>query len=129
PGKEHVALISDGLWKRRFGTDPQVVGKRVQLNGEPYTIIGVMPPDFNFPTSNHEIWAPLALDSLKYDRGHGFLQGVARLKPNVTVEQARVDLQSIEEQIKKENPSWGRGLLVKVMPLHEYRLGDLDRPL
>jgi len=129
PGKEHVALISDGLWKRRFGTDPQVVGKRVQLNGEPYTIIGVMPSDFNFPTSNYEIWAPLALDSSKYDRGHGFLQGVARLKPNVTVEQARIDLQSIEEQIKKESPSWGRGLMVKVMPLREYRLGDLDRPL
>src|SRR6185369_17258665 len=77
---------------------------------------------------NYEIWAPLALDSSKYDRSHGFLQGVARLKPNVTIEQARVDLQSIEEQIKKENPSWGRGLAVKVMPLRAYRLGDLDRP-
>jgi putative ABC transport system permease protein len=75
------------------------------------------------------VWAPLALDSSKYDRSHGFLQGVARLKPNVTVEEARIDLQSIEEQIKKENPSWGRGLAVKVMPLREYRLGDLDRPL
>ena len=129
PNKEHVALISDGLWKRRFGTDPQVVGKSVQLNGEQYTIIGVMPPDFTFPNQNYEIWAPLALDSAKYDRTHGFLQAVARLKPNVTVAQARADLQSIEEQIKKENPSWGRGLIVKVVPLREYRFGDLDRPL
>jgi putative ABC transport system permease protein len=129
PGKEHVALISDGLWKRRFGTDPQVVGKSVQLNGEPYTIIGVMPPDFNFPNPNYEVWAPLALNSSKYDRTHGFLQGVARVKPNVTVGQARDDLQSIEEQIKRENPSWGRGLTVKVMPLREYRFGNLDRPL
>src|SRR5262249_40550356 len=94
-----------------------------------YTIIGVMPPDFNFPNPNYEIWAPLALDSSKYDRGHGFLQGVARLKPNVTVKQARSDLQSIEEQIKAENPSWGRGLTVKVMSLREHRFGDLDRPL
>ena len=129
PDKEHVALISDGLWKRRFGTDPQVVGKSVQLNGEPFTIIGIMPPDFSFPNANYEVWAPLALDSSKYDRSHGFLQGVARLKPNVTVEQARADLQSIEEQIKTENPSWGRGLIVKVMSLREYRLGNLDRPL
>ena len=128
-GKEHVALISDGLWKRHFGTDPQVVGKNVQLNGESYTIIGVMPPDFNFPNPNYEIWAPLALDSSKYDRRHGFLQSVARLKPNVNVEQARTDLQTIEEQIKKENPSWGRGLVVKVMPLREHRFGDLERPL
>jgi putative ABC transport system permease protein len=129
PDKEHVALISAGLWKRRFGTDPQVVGKSIQLNGEPYTIIGVMPPDFNFPNPNYEVWAPLALDSAKYDRTHGFLQGVARLKPNVTVEQARTDLQNIEQQIKQENPSWGLGLTVKVMPLREYRFGNLDRPL
>src|SRR5205085_5476655 len=129
PDKEHVALIGDGLWKRRFGTDPQVVGKSIQLNGEPYTIIGIMPPNFNFPTPNYEIWAPLALDSSNYDRGHGFLQGVALLKPNVTVEQARADLQNIEEQIKRETPSWGRGLTVKVMPLREHLFGDLDRPL
>jgi putative ABC transport system permease protein len=129
PDKEHVALISDGLWKRRFGTDPQIVGKSIQLNGEPYTIIGVMPANFNFPNPNYEVWAPLALDSSKYDRTHGFLQGVARLKPNVTIEQARADLQSIEEQIKRDNPSWGRGLAVKVLPLREYRFGDLDRPL
>ena len=129
PGHEHVVLISDGLWKRRFGTDPQVIGKSIQLNGEPYTIIGVMPPDFIFPNPNYEVWAPLALESSKYDRTHGFLQSVARLKPNVTVAQARTDLQSIEEQIKKENPSWGRGLIVKVMPFREYRFGSLDRPL
>ena len=128
-GKEHVVLISDGLWKRRFARDSQVVGKSIQLNGEPYTIIGVMPPDFTFPNPNYEVWAPLALDDSKYDRTHGFLQSVARLKPNVTVEQARADLQSIEEQIKRENPSWGRGLIVKVMPFREYRFGSLERPL
>src|ERR1041385_7492015 len=129
PNKEHVAVISDAVWKRRFGMDQQIVGKNIQLNGEPYTIIGVMPPDFNFPNANYEVWAPLALDSSKYDRTHGFLQGVARLKPNVTVEQARTDLQNIEEQIKQENPSWGRGLIVKVVTFREYRFGSLDRPL
>lgn len=129
PDKEHVALISDGLWKRRFGGDQRVVGKNFQLNGEPYTIIGIMPPDFTFPNSNYDIWTPHALASSKYDRTHGFLQAVARLKPNVTVEQARSDLQSIEEQIKRENPWWGRGLIVKVVPLREYRFGNFDRPL
>ncbi len=129
PGKEHVALISDGLWKRRFGADVQVVGKSIQLNGEPYTIIGVMPPDFNFPSPTYEVWAPLALEASKYDRGHGFLQGVARLKPDVTVEQARADLRNVEEQIIRENPSWGRDLAMRATPLREHRFGDLDRPL
>src|ERR1051325_8911974 len=86
----------------RFGEDRQIIGKRIELNGESYTVIGVMAPDCNFPNPNYEFWAPLALDSAKYDRGHGFLQGVGRLKPNVTVEQARADLQNIEEQIKRE---------------------------
>src|SRR5262245_3557241 len=87
PGKDHVALISDGLWKRRFGADPQIVGRSVQLNSEPFTIIGIMPPNFYFPSPAVEVWAPLDLS--KYDRKHGFLQGVARLKPGVTVEQAQ----------------------------------------
>jgi len=129
PGKDRVALIGDGLWRRRFGADPQVIGRSVQLNGEPYTIIGVMPPDFNFPSPSIEVWAPLALDSSKYERGHGFLQGVARLKTNVTVEQARADLQNIAEQIKKENPWFDRNFTIKAPTLREYFFGALERPL
>jgi putative ABC transport system permease protein len=129
PGKEHVALISDGLWRRRFGANPQIVGRNVQFNGESYTIIGVMPPNFNFPHPNNQVWAPLALDSAKYDRGHGFLQGVARLKPGVTVEQARADLRNIAEQIKKEFPSFDRDFTMQVDTVREIRFGDLDRPL
>jgi putative ABC transport system permease protein len=127
PGKDHVALIGDGLWRRRFGANPQIVGRNVQLNGEPYTIIGVMPPDFNFPSPSIEVWAPLNLS--KYDRRHGFLQGVARLKPNVTVEQARADLRNIAEQIKKEIPGFDREFTMKVETLREIRFGNLERPL
>jgi putative ABC transport system permease protein len=129
PGKDHVALIGDGLWRRRFGANPQIVGRSVQLNGEPYTIIGVMPPGFNFPSPSIEVWAPLALDLSKYERGHGFLQGVARLKPGVTVEQARADLQNIAEQIKKEIPWFDRDFTLKAPTLRETRFGDLERPL
>src|SRR5262245_57459980 len=129
PGKDHVALIGDGLWRRRFDADPQIVGRSVQLNGEPFTIIGVMPPNFNFPSPGYEVWAPLALDSAKYGRGHGFLQGVARLKPNVSVEQARADLKNIAEQIKKENPQFERDFTMKVDTLRDHILGDLGRLL
>ncbi|MBO0727447.1 MAG: ABC transporter permease, partial [Blastocatellia bacterium] len=127
PGKDHVALIGDGLWRRRFGANPQIVGRNVQLNGEPYTIIGVMPPNFNFPSPSIEVWAPLDLS--KYDRRHGFLQGVARLKPNVTIEQARADLQNIAEQIKKEIPGFDRDFTMKVTPMRERLSGNLGGPL
>src|SRR5215510_14312557 len=129
PGKERVALIGDGLWRRRFGANPQIVGRNVQLNGEPYTIIGVMPPDFNFPHPNIQVWASLALDSSKYERGHGFLQGLARLKPGVTVEQARADLRNVAEQIKKEFPSLEQDFTIQVETVREIRFGALDRPL
>jgi putative ABC transport system permease protein len=127
PGKDHVALIGDGLWRRRFGADPQIVGRSVQLNGEPYTIIGVMPPNFNFPSSSIEVWAPLDLS--KYDRKHGFLQGVARLKPGVTIEQARADLRNIAEQTKKEIPGFDQDFTIKVETLREIRFRNLERPL
>ncbi|HEU0176543.1 MAG TPA: ABC transporter permease, partial [Blastocatellia bacterium] len=126
PGKDHVALIGDGLWKRRFGADPQIVGRSVQLNGEPFTIIGVMPPNFYFPSPSIEVWAPLALDSEKYDRRHGFLQGVARLKPGVAVEQARADLRNIAEQIKKEIPGSDRDFTMKVDTVRETFFGNLE---
>jgi predicted permease len=127
PGKDHVALISDGLWKRRFGADPQIVGRSVQLNGEPFAIIGVMPPNFNFPSPGIDVWAPLDLS--KRDRKHGFLQGVARLKPDVTVEQARADLRNIAEQIKKETQGFERDFTMKVKTMREHLFGNLKRPL
>ncbi|HEU0175713.1 MAG TPA: ABC transporter permease [Blastocatellia bacterium] len=129
PGKGHVALISDGLWRRRFGADPQILGRNVQLNGEPYTVIGVMPPNFDFPNPNIEVWAPLALDLAKYSRGTAFLTGAARLKPNVTVEQARADLQNIAEQLKKEIPNFDPAFTLKVETVREHLFGDLARLL
>jgi putative ABC transport system permease protein len=129
PGKHHVALISDGLWKRRFGADRQIMGQSVQLNGEAYAIIGVLPPNFNFPSQSTEVWTPLALDLAKYERGTAFLQGAARLKPNVTVEQARADLQDIAEQLKKEIPNFDQNFTLKVEPVREHLFGDIEWPL
>jgi putative ABC transport system permease protein len=129
PGKDHVALIGDALWKRRFGASNQIIGQSVQLNGEPYTIIGVLPPNFNFPSQTTEVWTPLALDLSKYSRGTAFLSGAARLKPDVTLAQAQADLQNIAEQLKQEiqgfNPDFG----VRVEPVREHLFGRLERPL
>ncbi len=129
PGKEHVALISDGLWKRRFGASQQIIGQSIQFNGEPYTIIGVMPPDLNFPGRSTEVWTPLALDLAKSSRGTSFLQGAARLKPGITAAQAQADLENIAEQLKKEFPGFNPLFTLKVEPMREHLFGNLERPL
>jgi putative ABC transport system permease protein len=132
PGKNHVVMISDGLWRRRFAASPQILGRNILLNDEEYTIIGVMPPNFSYPRSKYDLWTPLALDYSKYmhRRGEGFLQGgAARLKPNVSAEQARADMQNIAEQIKRENTGFDRDFTLKLETLRESLAGDLKRPL
>lgn len=129
PGKNRVALISDGLWRRRFGADAQAVGREVQLNGEPYTIVGVMPPDFNFPAAGVEVWTPLALDLSKYQRGTSFLDTAGRLKPGVTVEQARADVQTIAAQLRTEIPNFNPDFGIKVVTVRDHALGEIERPL
>lgn len=126
PGKNLVAVISYGLWQRRFG-GKEIVGQSIQLNGEAHTVIGVMPQNFNFPQSDIEVWKPLALDLSKYQRGTSFLQSVARLKSGVSYEQAQADSTSIAQQIMRENAE--RDLGFKLVSLREELVGDIERPL
>jgi putative ABC transport system permease protein len=129
PGKNHVAVISDGLWKRRFGANPQVIGQSVQLNGEACTIIGVMPASFNFPSPDIEVWRPLGLDLSQYPRGTHFLQSVARLKDGVSFAQAQADLLAIGEQLEQEFPNANRDVTFKPVLLRTQLVGDIERPL
>ncbi len=127
PGKNLVAVISYGLWQRRFG-GKEIVGQNIQLNGEAHTVIGVMPQNFNFPQADIEVWKPLALDLAKYQRGTSFLQSVARLKPGVSYQQAQLDSTSVAQQIMRENTS-ERDLGFKLVSLREELVGDIERPL
>ncbi len=126
PGKNRVAVISHGLWQKRFGGKP-IVGQDIQLNGEAHTVIGVMPPQFAFPNSNIELWTPMALDLAKYQRGTSFLQSVARLKPGVTVAQAQAESTAIAQQIARENTFRDFGF--KVEPLRNQMVGEIEKPL
>ncbi|MGH7720707.1 MAG: ABC transporter permease [Gemmatimonadaceae bacterium] len=107
-GREKVVVLSDGLWKRLYGSDPAVIGKRMQLNGESYEIVGVMPPEFrDFHSRQAEIWAPAVFTPEQYGndrRTHEFLSFVARLEPGVTVEQAGRDMVAFAEQLKRDHP-------------------------
>src|SRR6266545_4190631 len=108
PGRNRVVVLSDSLWQRRFGADPQMVGKTITLNGENYTVIGVLPPAFQFGREFGEtvdLWAPIAftpqqLDPAAWRNENLFV--VARLKPDVTIERAQTELDTIAANVRQQ---------------------------
>ena len=104
PGGEHVVLISYRLWQGRFGGDPSVVGRDLVLDNEKYTIVGVMPHWFSFPTANADLWIPIAFTSQDLaDRGSHFLSVYARLRRGVSVQQANADLMVLSQRLKRQH--------------------------
>jgi predicted permease len=112
PGAGAVILISERLWRSRFGSDAEIAGRSVKLDEKPYTIIGVMPARFQFPAADNtfsdsvDLWAPLAMtDEEKKGRANSFDYGViGRLKPGVSIEQAQSDIQAVAGRMQQEHP-------------------------
>ena len=106
PNGPHVVILSQGLWKRRFGSDPGVIGRSMQLSGDPYVIIGVMneTPKARVLEPNPEVWMPFQLDPNTADQGH-FFQALARIKPGVTIEQANARLKIAAEEFNRRFPN------------------------
>ena len=129
-GNDLVVVLSHELWKTRFGSDPQIIGKAATLNGRQRTIVGVMPPGFHFLDSQVRAWAPLALDpAVNYRETTGrFLRAVGRLKPAVTVQQAQAELSGIAKQLEQAYPAKNTGWGVNVIPIHEQVVGEI-RPI
>jgi putative ABC transport system permease protein len=120
-GKDRVVLLSDGLWRRRFGADPSIVGRTINLSGNPYEVVGVMRPDFQFPEREHQLWIPLTIDPRLLARqtaAYGHL-AVARLKSGVRIEQAQREINALTERLEAEYPATNRGVRVEVLPLIE----------
>jgi predicted permease len=116
----HTAVITAGLWRRRFGGDPAAVGSSVVLNGARYTIVGVMSPAFVFPFRYAELAVPLALrdDTRRGNRGTNFLRVVARLKPGVSIAQAKADLDTTAHRLQRQFPiDDARKVGISVYPL------------
>jgi putative ABC transport system permease protein len=127
PGGPKVALISYGLWQRRFGGNPGVIGETLNLDARSHTIIGVMPPGFDLPAAS-EIWVPLQIniDSLPLaERAAPNYDVVAKLRPGITIEQADAESKAIARQLEDEYPQIRRGWSVKVISLRQELLGDL----
>jgi putative ABC transport system permease protein len=131
PGKANVVLLSHSLWRSRFNGDAGIVGNTISLNDQNYTVVGVMPAGFSFP-DNVDLWVPIAFDRARLNnRGSHYLDVIARLKPGVTVAQARGDLTSFAESLIDKNPqNYTResGFGMYLNPLHEETVGDV-RPL
>jgi len=132
PGAHRVAVLSHGLWQARYGSDPQIVNRDIQLDGEKYTVVGVMPAGFQFMESDVRLWVPIALDAEQLaNRGGHYLKVVARLKPGVTLDQAQADLSAVMARIAKDHP--GETLDGKLgafaVPLREEFTGDVRSSL
>ncbi|MDQ3803874.1 MAG: ABC transporter permease [Acidobacteriota bacterium] len=126
PGANRVAVLSHGLWQRRFGADANIAGKPLTLNGESYEVVGVMPPHFQFPSREDELWVPIAFTPQEAaSRGRHYLQVLARLKPGVTLGQAQAEMSTIAARLQQQYPEQNTNLGATVTPLHEHVVGDI----
>ena len=114
PNGGKVIALSHGLWERRYGADPRIVGQPITVNGEPYTVAGVMPADFNYPAGT-DAWVPLALPATF--KGNNFLRLIGRIKPGITIAQASDDLRAVTRAFNAENQLQRD---VRVYSLQEY---------
>ena len=129
PGADNVIVLSDRFWTRRFGSDPNIIGKNVQLDGKTVTIVGVMPPSFDHPIlwGTVDFWQPLAWNAeQRKSRDTNFLSSFARLKPGVSIEQAQQSMVTLAANIGKEN-SANSGESIRLEPLQRSMSDDVGR--
>ncbi len=138
-GANRVALLSYGLWMRSFGGDQNVVGRSVTINEQPYSVVGVMPPEFNFPPPidlegtapprRNELWVPFDLGRNAEQRGAHFMTVIARLKPGVAIERADEEMNTIAGRLERQFPASNTGWKIALVPLSQQALGEVDRAL
>ncbi len=124
PGNDGVVVLSHGLWARRFGADPKIISQTIQLDGRPYTVVGVMPASYRFPIAA-ELWLPLALDPALWSRRNWpalFVMG--RLRQGETPQHARAEITGIESRLGEAYPAYVRGWHVLVMPIRLFSTGN-----
>ena len=130
PGANHVVIISHGLWQRQFGADPAIIGKPINLNGESFTVVGVMPRGFQFPRRADQLWIPIAFDTKEArERGNHYLEVIARLKPGITLERTQAEMTTIAGRLEQQYPKTNTSIGAVVTPLHEHVVGDIKPAL
>jgi putative ABC transport system permease protein len=130
PGGAKVAVVSYGLWQRRFGGDPGLVGKEILLDGQKHTVVGVMPAGFQFLDKEISLWLPIQFTKeLLANRDSHYLNVVARMKPGVSVKQARTEIATIMSHIEHDHPSPGFAIGSTVISLREQLSGGVRTSL
>src|SRR5438309_4514590 len=131
-GGANVAVLSDGFWRRRFGGDPGVIGRVIDIDGKPMTIIGVMPRDFVFPAgaSTPDLWRPLGTSTAMFTgRGQRFLDVYGRIAPPFTFAQASAELRQIAARLEQLYPDDNANNTVQLIPLRDAVAGSVRQPL
>jgi putative ABC transport system permease protein len=143
-GNHRVTILSDALWRRRFSADPEIVGRMIRLeaaasrtwpeSGGSYEVLGVMPPDFGDPTGairSTDLWVPYVVppnDRIRKPRSrNSYLQGIARLKPDVSIKDAQAQMDQVAAAIELAHPEWNRDHRIGVRPLHDHIVGAQTR--
>ena len=129
PGLEKVAILSNGLWQRRYGGDPTIVGQSIIVDGEPLTVLGVMPKGYAHPDPSAEwllpeIWRPIALDPATMNRRGRWMRVVARLGPGVALEQAQAEMTGIAGRLADAYPETNEGWGTRVVSLRDQQFAS-----
>src|SRR5688572_3464861 len=125
-GANPVVIMSHRLWQRRFGGDPNIVGKPLTLSGRSVTVVGVMPAGFRIDSEAEELWVPIAFtEEEQQNRSAHYLDVVARLKPGVTLPQAQAEMSTIAARLQQQYPQTNTNVGSEVVPLHEHVVGDI----
>ena len=136
PGQGQNVVLSYGLWQRYFSAAPDVINQTVRLNGQPYTVVGVMPPTLNFP-QNAQFWIPASYDvpgcggpgDPRGQRGMHCLRGIARIKAGTSLQQANAELKTISDQLAKQYPDEASNFIALATPLQDQLVGSARTPL
>jgi predicted permease len=129
PGHDRVAILSYELWQSQFAADPNILGQNIEVDGLPYVVIGVMPRGFSFPKTKAQIWTPIPLARTEEWKDGRYLSVIARLKPGVTLPQARQDMVRVANIAAKVRPDFDKGWSAGVYPMLEDATQDVRQPL
>jgi putative ABC transport system permease protein len=128
PGKTNIVILSHSLWQQRFGSEPNVIGRRIQLDGVAKEVVGVMPEGFSYP-EERQAWLPIDYDQnfVSRQRGAWFLNVIARLKPGVTPEQSAAEVETIGRNLARQYPDADAEIGMTTYPLREAMIHDIRR--
>ena len=138
PGNGLQVILSDRIWRTRFGSDPNIIGRKITLNMQPFTVIGVMPAGTEHPGNEYhsvaygesvDVWWPFSFAGNSTQRGSHFIEGIGRLECGVTAEGARAEMNSIMAQLGREHPDGDAGWSVLVVPLYSEVVGTARQML